>query len=123
MKTVEHYSFPLKKNESHVYAMEVWLYDSREEMIADFKSIGKHKDAEAMFIPARGNTKYVGSIILAKDQLTVENIIHEAFHAAIELNRHMRKIKLDRHEENIVSSAAQLATVLLDDFKGMMEGV
>jgi hypothetical protein len=122
VKIVENYSFPLKKTPSHAYSLEVWLYDSREEMVNDFKGIGKHKDAEAMFIPARGNTKYVGSIRLAKDCLTTENVIHEAMHAAIELNRHMRKIKLDRHEENIVSSAAQLAAVLLTDFN-LLKGV
>ena len=117
------YEFALKKNPRKVYEIVVKLYDHREEMINDFKKASiSFPDAEGIFVPAQEKSTYVGSIRLAKDCLTVETIIHESMHAGIELNRHMRKTRLNVHEENIVGACADLASTLLDDFKDMIIG-
>jgi len=106
----------MRKNIKQEYQVDLIIYDTQKEMLDDCKLKNKEdKDIEGAFIPARGNSKYIGSIHLNKEQLNIENIIHEASHAAIEVNRHIRKCRLAVHEEKIVYAIGQLASLLIED--------
>jgi hypothetical protein len=75
----------------------------------------EHQDSVGSFYGARGNGSYVGSIHLVENQPNRrEIIIHEACHAAFELERHLGRHVTTRYEEAVVQAAAGLAAEMLD---------
>jgi hypothetical protein len=119
-----HYSWELKKRPGHFMAMEVWVYDTQAEMVENYPDARlNNRDVEGIFSPARANNgRYVGSIRLARDRLSDENIIHEAFHASFEAMRHLGRRVPSRYEESVVTAGAQLAALLLKDLKEVYNG-
>ncbi len=120
MKVVSPYYWSLNKNISHTFEVDVWLYDTQKEMLDDYNGMLKGRikksGALAIFVPGASNGKYIGSIRLNREQLTIENVIHEAFHAGIETMNHLGRHLSRRYEEKIVSASAQLAEKLVNDY-------
>ena len=120
------FSWQLNKNHTRYYTVEVWIYDTIEEMIESYRGRGKgfvtdgNVGVEAMFIPSNCNGRFIGSLRFGKDKLTMENIIHESFHAGIELMRHMGRRMSERYNEKIVDASAQLANMLLNNYKELI---
>jgi hypothetical protein len=112
------YYFSLKKNPTCEFKVILNLYETQKDMLDDYRKDKTVSDSvEGLFVPARSlRGKYIGRICLAKDKLTFENIIHECGHAAIEVNRHLRRgTRLAVHEEKIVYSIGQLSAFVIAD--------
>jgi hypothetical protein len=121
-KSVSEYYWMLKgESQNKEYEVDVWLYDTQDEMLNDYKGRNKKdmvdKDILGLFVPAAMNASYVGSIRLNKELLSKETIIHESFHAGTEAQRHIGRHLSKRYEENIVLCSAHLASKLLDALK------
>jgi hypothetical protein len=125
-KVINDYYWSLNKQPNKTYEVDVWLYDTQKEMLEDYKGSDKtfHKyinKVEGIFVPTSMNNRYIGSIRLCKDKLSIENIVHECFHAGIETLRHMGRHLSKRYEEKIVTASAQLASTILKDYKKYLE--
>jgi hypothetical protein len=117
----EFYWKPRGESKNKEYEVDIWLYDTQDEMLDDYKGRNKKdivdKDILGIFVPAAMNASYVGSIRLNKELLSKETIIHESFHAGTEVQYHIGRHLSKRYEENIVSCSAHLANKLLDELK------
>jgi hypothetical protein len=96
------------------YELAVYLYDTREEMIEDNKRL---KGSFGLFVLASQNSSYIGSVKLAKDALTIDTIVHECCHAAIETCYHMGKCFSKRYEETIVGITGLYSKALIEKLK------
>ena len=118
MKTVSECYWKAKgESQNKEYEVDIWLYDTQDEMLNDYKKPDKNKDILGIFVPASMNQKYIGSIKLNKETLTKEVIIHESYHAGVELQYHCHRHLSRKYEEHIATCSAHLAEKLLDDMK------
>jgi hypothetical protein len=69
-----------------------------------------------LFLPVK-NSSYIGSVKLAKDALTIDTIVHECCHAAIETCYHMGKCFSKRYEETIVGITGLYSKALIEKLK------
>ena len=113
------YSFThaLKKRPDHQFEVAMLLYDTQKEMMSEYKKDYSHPEdmhINGIFVPARENGKYIGSVRLNVEDLDPEVIIHECVHAGFEFNRHMGRRIPAKYEENIAYAIGQLSIAMLE---------
>jgi hypothetical protein len=120
------YDWKVDKRSLVAYGLDVCVFDTHAELLdryynrRDCRNRVRNNDIVALFIPSRDNGKFIGTIYLSRDNMSKETIIHEAFHAAIELSKRLkRRVTSDRNEERLVGAAAQLASLLVDELGHM----
>lgn len=65
----------------------------------------------------RADGKVVAQIYFAEDRIDAENIIHEAFHAAVEIARRRGySVRNYRFEEKVAYLGSELSTFMLTEF-------
>jgi hypothetical protein len=104
------------------YDVHVWIYKTLDDLYSGYTSKSKTRRLEAvgLFNSGNKNGTFIGVIKIAKSHLTRETIIHESFHAGIELQRHLGRHISTRFEEDIVSASALLANQLIDDLNDLI---
>ena len=84
------------------------------ESYLDVNHSKQHQASIGCFYAASSNGLYVGKIHLVEGLPTFrEVVIHEAFHAAFECQRHLGRSIPDRFEEAVVQCGAGLADEML----------
>jgi hypothetical protein len=109
----KNWSFTFSHNHRRRLEVECSVHETMGEYLL-VDSSKKHQDSVGSFYAARGNGDYVGRIHLIEGQANArEVIIHEALHAAFEVERHLGRNVTTRFEEQIVQCAAALASEML----------
>jgi hypothetical protein len=127
MKEVFKYLVPIRNGAytNKDWKLTVVFYDTEKELCASYfkkdkgfiRIGGIYANFKGPSVQLDKHDKIIGTISFQKEEFSIEYIIHESFHAMLNLYKIIGKGDLDKYEERAVSGCATLAAFLIEQFK------